>query len=101
VLVVAERYRIVDPTSLTKLRDTSLRIADKKGYAISRLVVMPDHLHLALRGNCDHSPEEIVDASQNNLAYALGQTRVWEETYYTGTFSEYDMDAIRRRAAQP
>jgi REP element-mobilizing transposase RayT len=100
VLVVTERYRIVDQARLTTLRDTSLRIAEKKGYAISRLSVMPDHLHAALRGNCDQSPVEIVGAFQNNLAYAVGQMRLWEETYYTGTFSEYDMDAIRRRVAR-
>lgn len=97
VLVVEERFRIADRATLATIRDSCLRIARKKGYAISRLSVMPDHLHVALRGNPEHSPNEIVSAFQNNLAYAVGQKHLWEDTFYVGTFSEYDMDAVRRR----
>lgn len=96
VLVTAERYRVADQTRLATLRDASFRIAEKKGYQISRLSLMPDHLHLALRGNVKQSPQEIAVAFQNNLAYALGQVRIWADTYYAGTFGEYDMWAIRR-----
>lgn len=91
-----ERFRIADALWLGRIRDQSSRIAQKKGHAISRLSAMPDHLHLALRGNVDQSPQDIALAFQNNLAYALGQCRVWRDTYYVGTFSEYDMGAIRR-----
>lgn len=97
VLVVAERQRIVDRHQLAIVRDTSLRIAAKKGWAISRLSVMPDHLHVALLGAVAQSPEEIVVALMNKLAYALGQRPYWEPGYYAGTFSEYDMDAVRHR----
>jgi REP element-mobilizing transposase RayT len=96
VLVTTERYRIADRTRLAKLRDNSLKIAEKKGYKISRLSVMPDHIHIALRGNIQHSPQEIALAFQNNLAYALGQMKIWADTFYAGTFGEYDMWAIRR-----
>ena len=27
---------------------------------------------------------------QNNLAYMLGQKRIWDDGFYAGTFSEYD-----------
>jgi len=96
VLVTAERFRIADAAWLDKIRDQSVRIAEKKGHAISRLAVMPDHLHIALRANVEHSPQDVALAFQNNLAYALNQCRVWKDTYYVGTFGEYDMDAIRR-----
>ncbi len=62
---------------------------------------MPDHVHLALRGDIEHSPYEIALAFQNNLAYLLGQVRFWNEHFYVGTFSEYDMGAIRARADRP
>ncbi len=94
VLVSADRAPFAEP-ELGLIRDRSLEIAAKKGHRISRLAVMPDHLHIALRGNLDHSPQEIALAFQNNLAFALGQNAVWKHTYYAGTFSEYDMDAIR------
>ena len=97
VLVTAQRYWVTDRARLGTLRDWSFRIAAKKGYAISRLSVMPDHLHASLRGNIEHSPQAIVLAFQNNLAYALGQVRLWTDSFYAGTFSEYDMWAIRRK----
>jgi REP element-mobilizing transposase RayT len=56
---------------------------------------MPDHVHMSLRGDIEKSPQEIALCFQNNLAYALDQNAVWQHTYYVGTFSEYDMDAIR------
>ena len=57
---------------------------------------MPDHLHLALRGNIEQSPEEIALAMMNNLAYGFGQNPIWQSSYYAGTFGDYDMDAVRR-----
>jgi REP element-mobilizing transposase RayT len=77
------------------IRDTCFRIAAKKGYKLAIASVMPDHIHLALRGAPDASPEEIALAFQNNLAYALRQIAIWKETYYAGTFGEYDMGAVR------
>jgi len=100
VLVCGEHCGIREHDVLTQIREQCFRIAERKGYAIADLSVMPDHLHAALRGNIEHSPEEIVLSFQNNLAYALGQNRVWEDEYYVGTFSEYDMGAIRRAAKE-
>lgn len=95
VLVVERRYRIADPDLLAILRDWSFKIAAKKGYAISRLAVMPDHLHASLRGNIADSPEAVALAFLSNLAYAVGQKAIWEPCYYAGTFGEYDMAAVR------
>ena len=30
----------------------------------------------------------------------MGQVPIWQEGFYAGNFSEYDMDAIHRSAAQ-
>jgi len=95
VLVVVGRYRVSDVGMLTTIRDWPFKIADKKDYTVSRLAVMPDHLHVALRGNIEHSPEEIALAFLNNLAFAVGQKPIWEPCYYVGTFGKYDMDAVR------
>ena len=43
VLVVAERGRVVDGATLAILRNGSFRVAAKKGHAVARLSVMPDH----------------------------------------------------------
>jgi REP element-mobilizing transposase RayT len=95
VLVVQARYRFGRRCDLQKLRDGALAVARKKGYAISSLSVMPDHIHVSLRGDIHHSPEDIALSFLNNLAYVMGQNPVWEFGYYAGTFGEYRMDAVR------
>jgi REP element-mobilizing transposase RayT len=55
VLVVSSRDRIGDAATLARIRDTTLRICGKKGYAASVLSVLPDHLHLAFRGTVTHT----------------------------------------------
>lgn len=100
VLVVGGRRRIADYGMLAKIRDTALRIADKKGYRLKSVSVMPDHVHAALGGDIEQSPDEIALAFLNNLAFALGQNRVWQDGYYVGTFSEYDLKVLRRLAEQ-
>lgn len=58
---------------------------------------MPDHVHMALRGNIERSPEEIALVFQNGLARSAG-CKVWQDGFYAGTFSQYDLDVIRRIA---
>ncbi len=100
VLVVAERYRICEYATLAKIRDAALRICVKKGYAASTLAVLPDHLHLALRGAVTQSPEEIALSFLNNLAHVLDQRPWWEAGYYAGTFGEYGMAAVRTKSPE-
>jgi REP element-mobilizing transposase RayT len=100
VLVVDDRCRVVDEPGLTVIRDGCWRIAEKKGYGIAALSVMPDHLHVAVRGNINQSPAEIALAFQNNLAHMLKRGAIWMNGYYAGTFGEYDMNAIRVKIEQ-
>jgi REP element-mobilizing transposase RayT len=97
VFVASGRYRLGEQATLAKIRDTALRICIKKGYAASTLAVLPDHLHLAVRGAVAQSPEEIALSFLNNLAHVLDQRRWWEPGYYAGTFGEYGMAAVRRK----
>jgi len=86
--VMRERDRIREAATLAKIRDTALRVCAKKGYGASRLAVMPDHLHLAVRGAIAQAPEAIALSLLNNLAYGVGQRAWWESGYYAGTFGE-------------
>ncbi|MCA9210488.1 MAG: transposase [Planctomycetales bacterium] len=97
VLVVEQRGRMHEQRVLETVRDGAFRVACKKGYAISRLAVMPDHLHVALRAVPSHTPEQVALAFQNNLAYLVG-CRLWSDGYYVGTFGEYTMNAVRRES---
>lgn len=95
VLVTESRMRFKDRSSLERISRLCKAIADKKHHLLAIRSVMPDHLHLALRGNLEHSPQEIALAMMNNLAFAFGQNAIWRPGYYMGSFSEYDMNAVR------
>lgn len=95
VLVVADRFRITNPVKLAAIRDAVFVMAKRAGCRIAAVSVMPDHIHLAMRGNIAKSPGDIALEFQNGLARAAG-CRVWQDGYYVGTFSEYDLDVIRR-----
>ncbi len=97
VLVVSQRYRIGEVMTLARIRDTVLRICARKGCKASTLAVLPDHLHVAVRGAIDQAPEAIALSFLNNLAYAQGQRPWWQAGYYAGTFGEYGMAALRGR----
>jgi len=96
VLVTDHRMRFTDETSLACICDTCDKVAGKKGHRIATWSVMPDHVHLALRGNVEQSPEEVALGFMNNIAFAFGQKAVFRPSYYVGTFGEYDMGAVRR-----
>lgn len=99
VLVAADRFRITNPEKLAAIRDAVFVVAGGAGCRIAAVSVMPDHVHMAMRGNIAKSPEELALEFQNGLARAAG-CRVWQDGYYAGTFSEYDLDVIRRIIAR-
>jgi REP element-mobilizing transposase RayT len=96
VLVADDRLPARDSKTLNTLRDGSLRIAAARGHRIRELSVMPDHMHLALRGNVETSPGEIALQFMNNLAYLLGRKTYFRFGYYVGSFGEYSMRAVRQ-----
>jgi REP element-mobilizing transposase RayT len=96
VLVVASRGRIRSEDDFTKLDRTVQAVAKKHQYGIAARAWMPDHLHVALRGNIEESPAEIALSLMNNTAFAMGQNELWQRGFYAGTFSEYDVRAVGR-----
>ena len=96
VIVTQKRHHLRERDTLRKVREQYRAIVRKKGYRLSALAVLPDHLHAAFRADIEQSPQDVALGFQNNLAYALGQNAVWKYTYYAGTFGDHDMDAIRR-----
>ena len=95
VLVVENRkFPMERRDTFGKARDYCMAIAKKKGYEIAELFVMPDHIHIALRGNIEHSSQDIALSFLNNLSYVFGYNRVWSEEYYVGTFGEYRLDQV-------
>jgi REP element-mobilizing transposase RayT len=92
--VVADRARLRHESDFERLDRMVLATATKHEYRLAARAWMPDHLHLALRGNIAESPAEIALAFMNNTAYAMGQNAIWQNGFYAGTFSEYDVRAL-------
>jgi REP element-mobilizing transposase RayT len=97
VLLVSRGDKLFDEPSLRIITDSCSTVAGANGYVISRQSLLPDHLHLALRGNIEHSPEEIALAFLNGLSSAVSQRPIWENGYYAGTFGEYEMACVRTK----
>jgi REP element-mobilizing transposase RayT len=96
VLVMRNRMRIVDEDWLTTLRDGCFRIARARGHELDITSVMPDHLHLALRGHIEQSPETIALCYMNNLSHFLDRDALFQPSYYVGSFGAYSLGAIRK-----
>ena len=57
--------------------------------------IMPDHIHVSLKGNPKMSPVKIGCSFLSNLAYVLGNNHCWNDEFYVGTFSEYGLNRLR------
>ena len=97
VLLVNRRYRELEQKYFGEVRDGAFRIARKNGHRLSTIAVVPDHVHMAIRGALECDPESIAFSYLNNLAHLAGRRPIWEPGYYVGTFGEYNMNAIRSR----
>jgi REP element-mobilizing transposase RayT len=96
VLVNSERWREIRESELATTRDMFVNAATSKRHRLSRLSIQPDHLHATLGCNVNASPQEVALAYMNNLSYAHGMRPVFQNSYYVGTFGEYDIGAVRR-----
>ena len=102
VLVVADRrFPVTRRENFDRLFAACFRIAEKKGHGLASVSVMPDHIHLALRGQHEQSPLGIGLAYLNNLARIMGCGRFWSEEFYVGTFGEYSVAQLPGRSRSP
>jgi REP element-mobilizing transposase RayT len=96
VLVHAERYAEIREDYLSRTRDMIDRVAMVKRHRLSRAAIVLDHIHLTMGCDLEESPQDVVLAYMNNLAYAHGMCPLFRYSYYVGTFSEYDLGVIPR-----
>src|SRR4030095_13938989 len=95
-LVHESRWREIREDHLVLTRDMFFKAARQKGHKLSRLALLPDHLHATLGCGYEEAPEEVALGYMNNLAFAHEMQPIFCASYYVGTFGEYDMGAILR-----
>jgi REP element-mobilizing transposase RayT len=71
----------------------------KKSWLLSRLGLVANHLHMLLGCDVAEAPRDVALSLTNNLSFAHGMKRVYQHSFYAGTFGPYDQDAIRRLVA--
>ncbi len=96
VLVHAERFRIGELKTLGLTKESILRQAAEYQHRISRLAILPDHVHFTLGVGYDQSAVEIVLSYMNQVAAAHGGLRLWMDSFYVGSIGPYDMGAVRK-----
>jgi putative transposase len=106
VLVTQGRASLFDEVIAPNLFQYSLRIAEKHGFAIERMGLLPDHLHLTLEARPDVSIEECARALLENTRHWMARRysgvlkeanvcNVWHPSYYAGTVGEYTTAQIK------
>ncbi|MBN2216378.1 MAG: transposase, partial [Pirellulales bacterium] len=94
VLVNQRRWMEIRQDVLDTLGQMIDRVAAKYECRLSRVALLPDHMHMTMGCRIDRSPEEIALAYLNNLAFACGMKTVFQPGYYVGTIGEYDRGAV-------
>lgn len=97
-LVIVSRNRDIEIRGqvLESRRAMLLAVAKKKGHLVGNGQIVAEHLHVALGCPLTESPQDVALSYMNNLTYAEGMKPVFQYGFYVGTFSRYDLDAIRR-----
>lgn len=82
---------------LAASRAMVIGVCRKKSWLLSRLGMVANHLHLLLGCDVADAPRDVALSLMNNLAFAQGMKRIYEHSFYVGTFGSYDHGAIRRK----
>lgn len=96
VLVHQDRWRQTQATKHEQVRAMIRRAATAKGHLLSRLGLLPDHMHLVLGFSPDESPQDVALSYMNNIAYVYGMQPVLKPSYFVGTIGEYDLGAVAK-----
>ena len=96
VMEHTEGWRAVEPAFLQRTHDMLQRSCDKKGFLLARAGIVANHLHLAVGCGIDDAPEQVALSLLNNLAYTHAMQAIYRFGYYTGTFGNFDLGALRQ-----
>jgi len=94
-VVTDHRYIELRDDVLTLWGDTVEKTARKHGHLLSRMGVLPEHLHVLLGCRQEEAPDRVALAYMNNLAYVSGRKPIFKSNFYVGTVGEYNLRSVR------
>ena len=74
------------------------RASASKHHLVSRIGLLPDHLHLTLGFGLTERPIEVALSYMNNLAYAYDMQPVLMPGCFLGMIGEYSLQGIEPTA---
>ena len=100
VFVTQDRIQVLDEAIAPSFFEYVVAIGKRHNFAVDRISLLPDHVHLIIEGIPSISVEEYAFAILNNTRYwmekncrgVLKATKawdVWRPSYYAGTVGEY------------
>ncbi len=93
-LVTDWREKELRENVLTGWRQTIEKSAIKHGHQLSRVGIVPDHLHVSMSCPQPESPQDVALSYMNNLARNRGMCRIFKCSYYVGTIGEYNLNVF-------
>ena len=80
------------------VRSLIRRASTAKEHLVSRVGIVPDHIHMTLGFRPDEAPIGVALSYMNNIAYVRGMEPIFTHSCYVATFGEYDLGAVRDEA---
>ena len=77
------------------VREMIRKASSAKGHLLSRVGIVPDHLHMTLGIGPDDKPQDVALSYMNNIAFVHGMKPVFMHGCFMAGFGEYDLGAIR------
>ena len=105
-LVTQNRLPLFDEAMAPALFDYIMAIGRKHKFAVDRIGLMPDHMHLIVEAAPSVSPEECVKAIEENTRHWVTKRysgvlkqmeawNVWQPSSYVATVGEYSTAQVR------
>lgn len=112
VFATHSRIPIFDEVIGPRLFEYLLSVANKHQFAVDRIGLLPDHMHMMIEGIPSLSVEDYALAIMNNTRHWLTKNyvgvlkeadawNVWQPSYYAGTVGEFttaQVDCFLRKA---
>ncbi|HEV8130061.1 MAG TPA: transposase [Acidobacteriota bacterium] len=91
VLVNDRRWRVIKQSDLEKIGSSIESINSRRDHLISRVAILPDHIHLIVGCNLTESPLDAALTYMNEICLNLGNAPLFQFSLYVGTCGEYDL----------